>query len=175
MSSVDALLLLESARVEAGSAALENELEINGAGLLNSDTCRARLNDVLKNDQLSDTALFYLRAFCVFRPKLTRILQMITTLNKAAQSMETKRACSQLSTSIQKNMSEHSNVAPSIIPVHSVTQGGALLNFNIFCKLTSHLSNTQFIGALMGQRWTCQLKVASESFMSLHKEMQRKK
>ena len=80
--------------MEAGNAALENELEINGAGLLNSDTYRARLNDVLKNDQLSDTALFYLPAFCVFRPKLTRILQMITTLNKAAQSMETKRACS---------------------------------------------------------------------------------
>ena len=80
--------------MEAGNAALENELEINGAGLLNSDTYRARLNDVLKNDQFSDTALFYPRAFCVFRPKLTRIFQMITPLNKAAQSMETKRACS---------------------------------------------------------------------------------
>ena len=51
--------------MEAGNAALENESKINGAGLLNSDTYRARLNDVLKNDLLSDTALFYLRAFCV--------------------------------------------------------------------------------------------------------------
>ena len=46
--------------MEAGNAALENELEISGAELLNSDTYRAR-----SNDQLSDTALFYLRAFCV--------------------------------------------------------------------------------------------------------------
>lgn len=174
MSGTDALIVLESARMTIGGDRLDGTVDLSGSGLLNSDTYRDRVEEVLLSDPLPEEAEFLLRAACMYRPKISRVLQILAAFGKKDTSTEAKRMLASLNTWIQRHMADHSNVPTNIIPIHALTQSGAAINFYIYTRLTTNLSNIQFLFGLVSQRWSVQLRVSSDSFLALHREYQRR-
>ena len=153
MSGIDSLVILESARAFAAADLAEDNLEVSGAGLLNTESYRERLSEVLKSNPLPDQAVFLLRAIALVGPKIARLLQVVTMISKESQRDDTKRVCAALQAWAKKNLSDHSNVSHTIVPIHSVVQSSAPLNFEIWCRMTASMNNVQFVMTLLGQRW----------------------